>query len=119
MEKVIVLLTVLSLQLFGHQEQASSDTLQKECLSCHKKQQVPNALIYKRYLMKYSTDNRIQEAMFKYLKNPQQEDSVMPTPFFGKFPMQEKMTMDDQLLNENIQAYLKKYNIKKKLRLEE
>ena len=95
------------------------DTLEVNCLNCHRQQQIPSNLIYKRYLMKYSTEKRMENAMFTYLKNPSKIFSIMPAPFFLKFPMKAKSELDERTLRSSIQAYLKKYDIKKRLVLEE
>jgi len=89
--------------------------LQKECLQCHIEQQIPSGLIYRRYLKKYSTSNRMEKAMFAYLKDPVKEHSIMPPQFFLKFPMKETNTLDDSSLRKNIQAYLTTFDLKKKL----
>ena len=89
------------------------------CLSCHQQQQIPSSLIYKRYLMKYSTDKRMEEAIFIYMKDPKKENSIMPAPFFLKFPMKEKIDLDDDTLRKHIKSYLELFDIKKKLMLEE
>lgn len=89
--------------------------LEINCLACHAKNQIPNNLIYKRYLMKYSTETRMQKAIFDYLKNPDKKDSIMPQIFFTKFPMKENLTIDDKILNQSIISYLKEFNLKNKL----
>ena len=94
---------------------AQSDTLKQDCLTCHKDQQIPNNLIYRRYLMKYSTDERIEKAIFLYLKNPNKADSIMPPQFFLKFPMKKALSLDDKTLKEDIQSFLEKFNVKKRL----
>jgi len=43
----------------------------------------------------------------------------MPAPFFLKFPMKEKIFLDDSSLRKHIQAYLEQFDIKKRLILEE
>ncbi len=93
--------------------------LQQECIGCHVKQQIPSALIYRRYLMKYSTVERMQKKMFSYIKNPDQKHSIMPPQFFLKFPMKELTTLDDAPLKEMINLYLRRLDVKKKLVLEE
>ena len=93
--------------------------LQQECLQCHVEQKIPSTLIYKRYLIKYSTSKRMAEAIFRYMKDPQKEHSIMPVPFFLKFPMKEKTPLDDEHLRKHIQSYLELFDIKKKLILEE
>lgn len=114
MGKLVIILT-----LFGSFVIAGESSLQQECLYCHQTQQIPNALIYKRYLMKYSTENRMEEAMFTYLKDPKKEHSIMPAPFFLKFPMKEALNLSDEVLKKNIQGFLRKYDMKKKLILEQ
>lgn len=93
--------------------------LQKECLQCHVDQQIPSALIYRRYLMKYSTFERMEGAIYAYIKKPDQKYSIMPPQFFLKFPMKEATTLDDDMLQKMIKRYLNSFDVKKKLILEE
>jgi len=91
--------------------------LQKMCLQCHIEEQIPSSLIYRKYLMRYSTPERIERAMFHYLKQPLKSDSIMPLQFFFKFPMKEKMVMDDATLKKYIHLYREAFDVKKMLRL--
>lgn len=95
-----------------------TDTLDDTCLSCHAQQQIPNSLIYKRYLMQYSTDKRMEEAIFNYMKSPSKETSIMPPQFFLKFPMKEKLQLDDLKLHNDIKKYLKRFDIKEHIIIE-
>ena len=97
---------------------AEVDALENDCLACHKAQQIPSNLIYRRYLMKYSTEYKMEQAIYTYLKDPQKTTSIMPPQFFLKFPMKEALKLDDDRLKADIKAYLKKFDIKKKLILE-
>jgi hypothetical protein len=92
--------------------------LEKSCLDCHKKQQIPSALIYKRYLLKYSTKDRIKDAIYLYLKNPTKENSIMPKPFFLRFPMKKTTNLNDKTLKKAIELYIDKFDIRKKLVVE-
>ena len=118
MGKLGIAFIFFTLSVFAAEVTVIHDDLEQKCLHCHKEQQIPNSLIYKRYLMTYSANKRIKEAMFNYLKDPQKEHSIMPAPFFLKFPMKEKLDLDDASLSQNIQAYLEKFNMKKRLILE-
>lgn len=102
----------LNAELLHNDEQK----LEANCLSCHKQQQIPSSLIYKRYLMKYSVKERIEDAMFFYLKDPKKSISIMPTQFFLKFPMKNKLEMDEMTMKQSIQAYIKKFDVKKRLK---
>ena len=119
MGKLSVVWMSLTLFVLAENTAVSDVLLQQQCLHCHQQQQIPSSLIYKRYLMKYSTEKRMEDAMFAYLKNPSKIFSIMPAPFFLKFPMKEKSELDERTLRSHIQAYLKKYDIKKRLILEE
>jgi hypothetical protein len=110
--------SVLASDKLSLEKYVSSDALENNCLNCHRAQQIPDSLIYRRYLLKYSTDDRIQKVLFAYLKDPKKINSIMPAPFFLKFPMKEKMTLEDEILQKNIVNYVQKYNIKNKLILE-
>ena len=113
MAKIVLCVLLLTSGIY-----AQTDTLEHDCLSCHKAQQIPSKLIYRRYLMKYSTEERIENAIFTYLKNPKKSMSIMPPQFFLKFPMKEALSLKDEKLHENIKAYLKVFDIKQKLILE-
>jgi len=115
MEKIILsmLLCCVSL-LTAQQSDASMQELQVTCLDCHLKEQIPDDLIYRRYLMEYSTPTNMKVAIKTYLKNPQKENSIMPPPFFLKFPMKEALQLEDNKLEKNIDAFLQHYDIKKK-----
>ena len=67
--------------------------------------------------MIYSTKEAVSKAILKYLKDPQKENSIMPPPFFSKFPMKEASDLDDATLEKNIAAFLDMYDVKKKLLL--
>ncbi len=93
----------------------NANSLDKKCLSCHQKQQIPSELIYKRYLLKYSTKQAMQKEIFDYLKHPSKKNSIMPPQFFLKFPMKEESSLQDKKLQKLIEAFLQRYDIKKRL----
>jgi len=112
MGKIVIFLMLFSAAFWA------DDTLDRDCLSCHKAQKIPSDLVYRRYLMKYSTKPKIKIAMLEYLKNPQRSQTIMPTQFFLRFPMKDKQDLDDKTLEIDIEQYLEKFDIKKKLTLE-
>jgi len=115
MEKIIfVCLFVLTKLISSEIDVSNSTILQNKCLSCHKSGQIPDELIYRRYLMVYSTHERMENAIFMYMKNPDKKNSVMHHPFFFKFPMKNKSDLDDVTLHQMINAYLVKFDIKNK-----
>ena len=112
MVKHILFITFTTIILFA---QENSLSLQRECLSCHQLHSVPSQMIYRRYLMKYSSKKRVKEKIFAYLQNPSKENSIMPAQFFLKFMMKEKSHLSDKQMNQLIDAYIEHYDISKKL----
>ncbi len=113
----IIFLWCISIIFSAAQEKASmpATDLQTACLQCHQADQIPSDLVYRRYLMRYSTPERISDAMFRYLNEPKKRDSIMPSRFFLKFPMKEKMKMDERELKEYIYRYIEEFDVKKRL----
>ncbi len=118
MVKIVFILSFMSLWVCAEELDVQEQSVEQNCLHCHQQQQIPSNLIYKRYLMKYSTDKRMEKAIFSYLKHPDKVHSIMPSAFFSKFPMKKSTTMDDRRLYKYIENYLKIFDIKKKLVLE-
>ncbi len=115
MGKIIFLCTMFYVGIYAGETLSQNEELQSKCLDCHIQEQIPSELIYRRYLMTYSTQEEIQNAIFNYLKDPQKENSIMPSPFFFKFPMREVLNLDDADLKENIRAFLDHFDVKKRL----
>lgn len=93
----------------------TNNIVEKNCLACHSQQKIPSELIYRRYLLKYSTHKNIKKRLLEYLKNPKKESSIMPKQFFLKFPQKKALDLNDTTLSTSIDAYLNYYDVKKKL----
>jgi len=106
------------LNLLSAQSPADS-FLERNCLDCHREQKLPDKLIYRRYLLKYSSPERIEKALTHYLKHPDTRTSIMPSEFFLRFPMKEPTRLDEKTLHESVRRYLEHYDVRKLLRLEE
>ncbi len=108
---------MLLVNVYADESFFPNEQLQSKCLDCHIQEQIPTQLIYRRYLMTYSTQEEMSKAIFSYMKDPQKENSIMPPPFFYKFPMKKVLDMDDASLKENIRLFLDHLDVKKKLML--
>lgn len=113
MGKIILLLSLLFVEIYA--EDTDVIILENSCLSCHVKQQIPSELIYRRYLMRYSTNEAMTKAMVSYLKKPKKENSIMPPQFFLKFPMKPSLEFDEKKLRKNISTFLDVFDVKNKL----
>jgi len=97
--------------------QPPNPLLQKNCIECHIEQQIPSELIYRRYLMQYSTHKEIKKILLAYLQAPSKETSIMPSQFFLKFPQKDRLDLNESVLMESIDAYLDYFDVRKKLGL--
>ena len=95
-----------------------SSTVQINCIKCHINQKIPSELIYRRYLMKYSDKNIINNKIMKYLKQPKIENSIMPKQFFLKFPMKNRLNANEIYLKKDIDEYIKLFDIQNRLTLD-
>jgi hypothetical protein len=86
----------------------------EKCLNCHQDSFQFNMMM-KRYTLKYSSEEKIKEAIFNYLKNPTHETSILPLGFLNRFGIKDKSTLDDETLKEMIAIYYDRYNLKSKL----
>ena len=112
MVKQILIVAITSI-ILSAQETALS--LERDCLSCHQLHSIPSQMIYKRYLMKYSSKKTIKEKIVTYLQNPSKDDSIMPPQFFLKFAMKEKSSLTDKQMNALVDDFIEHYDISKKL----
>ena len=95
----------------------ASQSFEEACLKCHIETNVPNVVIYKRYLLKYSSKAKMREAMVTYLKKPIAEKTIMPSRFIDIFGLKERMKLSDESLNKYVDELIDSYDVKKKLTL--
>jgi hypothetical protein len=115
MGKITFLLLLFSFTLRADKP---SIQVQKNCLTCHTEQKIPSELIYRRYLMQYSTNERIKQQLIPFLKNPTKKTSIMPKQFFLKFPEKKVLDLNETELQESVNAYLDYFDIKKRLKMQ-
>lgn len=84
------------------------------CLTCHM-QEFKFKMFMKKYTIKYSSEKRIKKAIFKYLKNPEYQTSVLPFGYLRRFGIKEKTNLADKDLKDMINIYYNKYNIKSRI----
>jgi hypothetical protein len=88
----------------------SADTFDENCRTCHK-QERQLQMFMARYTLKYSNEEDVKKAIYKYLKNPDSKNSIMPFGFINRWGVKEKSDLDDKRLKEAINLYYKKYNL--------
>lgn len=108
---VRILITLLLSLSISH-----ANSFEKECLECHHKLPVTFNTFYMQYLIKFSSQRRIKEAMFYYLKDPKKEQSVMNQRLIKRLGVMPKLDLKEKELKSLIDIYIHSYDVKKKLR---
>lgn len=80
------------------------------CISCHQNS-TQLKMIMEKYTLKFSSQKRVENAMFEFLKNPSKERTAMPFGFISRFGIKEKSTLSDEILKKSISEYYEKYNL--------
>ena len=114
MEKIAALFLAATLPLFSA-EISTETTLQSACLECHTTLHIPSEMIYRRYLLRYASKEVLRQRIFLYLKHPSTATSIMPPPFFSKFPLKKAQQLDDATLRRLIDAYIDHFDIDGKI----
>lgn len=107
---IIFMCSIFNISSFG------SD-FKETCLSCHDSSEAPSLEnVYYRYLLLYSSKERIVKRMYEFLTNPTKELSSMPKGVILNFGVHPKMDMSN--LREVILAYLNEYEKKRVIEFE-
>ncbi len=116
MKKIILLIVTLSTLLPA--QTPVDPLLEANCLGCHREQKLPDNLIYRRYLLQYSSPERMEKALMTYLRHPDKAHSIMPSEFFLRFPLKYPLKLEDAELRESVQKYVEYFDVRRRLRLE-
>ena len=88
----------------------------KNCVNCHSKIPVSIDKYFFRYLLKYSSEKNVKNAMFEYMKKPTKEKTVMPEAFIKRFGIKQPSKLENEALKEALDIYWDKYKVFKKLK---
>ncbi|MGM0518738.1 MAG: hypothetical protein ACQERD_03725 [Campylobacterota bacterium] len=110
--KKIVLLFILITNIYAN----SNSIYTNNCVKCHSNIPVSIDKFFFRYLLKYSSEKNLKNAMFEYLKKPNKESTVMPEAFIKRFGLKKQTSLDDKALKEALDTYWNKYKVFGKLK---
>ena len=89
----------------------AQNIFQTNCLKCHNQTEL--TLFIKEYTLKYSSEQKIKKAIFKFLKYPTSNMPLMTFEFIRKKGYKTKSTLDDKNLKKAIDIYYGQYNMKR------
>ncbi len=106
----LILIVVLSLNILN------ANVYKNSCINCHKKLPVSIDKYFYRYLLKYSSEKNVKNAMTSYLKNPNKDTTIMPEAFIKRFGIKKKTKLNNKQLKEALDIYWEKYKVFGKLK---
>jgi len=111
-KKIIVLFLVFVGLLF-----AETNIYQQNCLKCHKSQAVTLDKLFYRYLLKYSSERAVKQALYDYLKHPSYFKTIMPEGYINRYGIKLPTKLSDKDLKKAIDIYWDKYKVFGKLKI--
>ncbi len=90
---------------------AKEDTALKRCAVCHESKAPPLSRIYRRYLMLYSSKERIRNKMVDFLVSPSLQKSAMPLGMRKRFNPQAHPAYSKTVAKEAAKELIEKFDI--------
>jgi len=105
----VVLIVVLALEWLG----AKEGILAQKCAVCHRNDAPPLGRIYRRYLMLYSSKERIKKRMVDFLVSPSLQKSAMPLGMRKRFDPQAHPSFSSSIARQAVEELIEKEDILK------
>ena len=95
---------------------ANADVYETNCVKCHKQLPVSIEKYFYKYLLIYSSETDMKNAIISYLKYPAKETTVMSDAFINRFGIKKKSKLSQEKLKEAVDVYWQKYKVFGKLK---
>ena len=103
----VVLILLLGLSCLVADESPNTAS----CTVCHEKSAPPLSRIYRRYLMLYSSKERIQKRMIDFLHAPSKAKSAMPEGMKNRFNPQKHPAFSPQIAKKAVDTLIEKEDL--------
>ena len=101
---------VLSLSLHAADAEARK-IYRQNCVECHRRLPVTLDKFFFNYLLKYSSERRVKEALYKFIKNPTKKKALASEELINEYGLMPKTTLSDTNLRRAIDVYWEKYKV--------
>ena len=95
---------------------AEAGIYESNCVKCHQDLPVSIEKYFYDYLLIYSGETDMKNAIISYLNYPAYETSVMPDAYLDYFGIKKKTTLTKEQLKEAVDTYWQKYKVFGKLK---
>ncbi len=108
---MVKILLVLFLHVF-----LFAGVYEQNCVECHKAMPVKIDKFFYRYLLKYSSEEKLKSALISYLKNPTKEKTILQESLQNRFGIKKKTVLKQKDLKEAVDEYWEIYKVFGKLK---
>ncbi|MCF6329968.1 MAG: hypothetical protein L3I99_00280 [Sulfurimonas sp.] len=95
---------------------ANATVYEDNCIKCHKQFTPSIDKYFYKYLLIYSSETDMKNAIISYLKYPAKETSVMSDAYIDKFGIKEKSKLNENEIKQAVDVYWEKYKVFGKLK---
>lgn len=96
---------------------ANAKTLyERDCVSCHEGMTITLDKFFFRYLLKYSSEERVKNAMTRYFKEPNADESILEPWLIKRIGVKKRTSLNEAQLREALDEYWKTYTVFGKLK---
>ncbi|WP_457594251.1 hypothetical protein [Hydrogenimonas sp.] len=107
MGRIIVTILLITTALWA----SDVNIYERNCVECHKNLPVSLEKFFFDYLLKYSSERRVKQALRNYLKHPRKKASLATNELVEQYGLMPKTTLDDEDLRKAIDIYWEKYKV--------
>lgn len=86
------------------------------CVSCHEGMTITLDKFFFRYLLKYSSEEKVKKALADYLKEPKAENSILEPSLISRIGVKKRTPLSDKELAEALNEYWERYKVFGKLK---
>ena len=84
---------------------------EKNCVACHKELPVSLENFFFNYLLKYSSERKVKEALVKFIKNPTKKKALASEELIIRYGLMPKTRLSDTELRKAIDTYWETYKV--------
>ena len=114
MEKIVLIFLFFISLLIAEDvnKTTSKNVYERNCVPCHKSFPISLEKLFFRYLLKYSSEKSVKQALIDYLKDPNYYTTVITeSDLIDRYGLKSETNLSDEDLREAIDIYWDKYKV--------
>ena len=113
--KLTLIITLLSTMTYAKNIE-NENVYTKKCIPCHEYLPASLERMFMSYMKIYSGEFTLKESLKAFLRKPDKEMSVMSDLFLDRFGVKHKTDLSEKELEEAVNIYWNRHNVRNKLR---